>query len=150
MLNLNSNVDNSNKIKFEFDVISNDFTRAGEASSNIKKILKQLGVDSKIIRRVSIAAYEGEMNIVIHSLGGKIILEVSKNKIILIMKDKGPGIKNLDLAMQEGYSTASNEIRELGFGAGMGLPNIKKCSDVFNIESILGKSTILTVVINQN
>lgn len=136
-------------IKLEYDIINNDFTRAGEASSNMKKILKQLGVDPKIIRRVSIAAYEGEMNIVIHSLGGKIFVEISSKDIKLVLKDNGPGILDLGLAMQEGYSTATNEIRELGFGAGMGLPNIKRCSDEFDLKSEVGKGTEVTIVIYQ-
>ncbi|RKD33185.1 ATP-binding protein [Thermohalobacter berrensis] len=141
-------------IKLEYDIIQNDFVRAGEASSNVKKILKQLGIDSKIIRRVAIVTYEAEMNIVIHSYGGKLLVEISSKKIEITAKDNGPGIEDIEKAMQEGFSTASNEIRELGFGAGMGLPNMKKCSDVLKIDSEKGKGTTVYMEIfmksNQN
>ncbi|EOC99843.1 ATP-binding protein [Caldisalinibacter kiritimatiensis] len=122
-------------IKLEYDVIENDFSRAGEASSNIKKVLTKLGIDSQTIRRVAIVTYEAEMNIVIHSHGGKITAIISPEKIKITAKDKGPGIENIELAMQQGYSTAPNSVRELGFGAGMGLPNMKKWSDKFEIKS---------------
>lgn len=122
-------------IKLEYDIVQNDFSRAGEASSNLKKVLKQLGVPHQVIRRVAIAAYEAEINIVIHSNGGKITAKISPEYIVLIAKDNGPGIKDIKLAMTEGYSTASNKVREMGFGAGMGLPNIKRCADVFDIQS---------------
>lgn len=134
-----SNQDNI--MRLEYEIIENDFTRAGEASSNMRKILTHLGIDSKIIRRASIVTYEAEMNIVIHSHGGKISVTISPEEIEIVAKDKGPGIKDIKLAMQEGYSTASNAVRELGFGAGMGLPNMKKCCDEFNITSEEGKKT---------
>lgn len=137
----------SNSLKLEYEILKNDFSRAGEASSNIKKILRQLGIDSAVIRKAAIVTYESEMNIVIHSNGGILIVNISPNIIQIIAKDKGPGIENINLAMQEGYSTASNEVRELGFGAGMGLPNIKNNSDHFTIESGKGKSTILNITI---
>lgn len=133
-------------IKYNFNVEKDDFDRAGEASSNIKKILRQLGIDAAIIRRIAIATYEAEINIVIHSLGGKIDLEVDPGSIKIIASDRGPGIANIELAMQEGYSTASDKVREMGFGAGMGLPNMKKCSDEFKVESALGKGTTITMV----
>lgn len=142
-------IDNKNIIKLDYDIITNDFIRAGEASSKIKKILKQIGVKSDILRRVAIATYEGEMNIVIHSLGGKIFVEISSDEIKIIMKDNGPGINDIDLAMKEGYSTATSEVRELGFGAGMGLPNIKRCADDFNIISSTTEGTEVTISIYQ-
>ncbi|KPU27836.1 anti-sigma regulatory factor [Caloranaerobacter sp. TR13] len=124
-----------NSIKLEYEILQNDFTRAGEASSNIKKILKQLGIEAKIVRKVAIATYEAEMNIVIHSYGGKIKVIITEQYVDIYAIDKGPGIKDIELAMKEGYSTAPNHIRELGFGAGMGLPNMKRCADEFNIKS---------------
>lgn len=139
--------ENNDKITLEYEIIQNDFKSAGEASSNVKKILTQLGIDSKIVRRVAIATYEAEMNIVIHSFGGKIIVVISSDKIEIKAIDNGPGIKNIDLAMQEGYSTASNRVRELGFGAGMGIPNMRRCSDNFNISSYEGKETSVSMEI---
>ncbi|MCT4606670.1 MAG: anti-sigma regulatory factor [Marinisporobacter sp.] len=137
------NEQGKNSIKLEYEIIKDDFSRAGEASSNIKKVLRQLGIDSKVIKKVAIATYEAEMNIVIHSEGGKITVFISLENIEIIAKDKGPGIKNIDKAMEEGFSTASNKVRELGFGAGMGLPNIKRYSDEFHIESKIGQFTAL-------
>lgn len=133
-------------IKYTYEVVKDDFDRAGEASSSIKKILRQLGIDAAIIRRVAIATYEAEINIVIHSLGGVIELEIDPSTIKITAQDRGPGIANIELAMQEGYSTASDKVREMGFGAGMGLPNMKKCADHFNVESELGKGTTISIV----
>lgn len=130
-------------IRLEYEVVKEDFGSAGEASSNIKKVLRKLGIDSTIIRRVAIATYEAEINIVIHSQGGNIIVAIKTDKIEIIAKDKGPGIKDIELAMQKGFSTASNKVRELGFGAGMGLPNMKRSSDEFYIESEVGLGTTL-------
>lgn len=135
-------------IKYTFEVEKDDFDRAGEASSSIKKILRQLGIDAAIIRRIAIATYEAEINIVIHSHGGEIDLQVDPSNIKITAKDKGPGIPNIDLAMQEGYSTASDKVREMGFGAGMGLPNMKKCSDEFQVKSELGKGTTITMIMS--
>lgn len=118
---------------------------AGEASGNIKKLLKQLGIDSNIVRRICISAYEAEMNIVIHSHGGYLQVKISPEDVILIAEDVGPGIADVDLAMQEGYSTAPAIARELGFGAGMGLANIKRCSDRFEISSQESKNTKLSM-----
>ena len=132
-------------VKYTFDVEKDDFVRAGEASSSIKKILRQLGIDSSIIRRASIATYEAEINVVIHSLGGHISLEIDPEFIRITAQDNGPGIENVELAMKEGYSTASDKVREMGFGAGMGLPNMKKCSDKFSVDSIFGKGTTITM-----
>lgn len=137
-------------LKLEYDVLKDDFSRAGEASSNIKKILRQLGIDSSVIRRVAIVTYESEMNIVIHSNGGKMVVNICPDVINITALDEGPGIENIDLAMQEGYSTASNKVRELGFGAGMGLSNIRNHSDEFSIKSQKGFSTILNSIIYIN
>ena len=109
-----------------YDVDGHDFSIAGEASSNFKSYLKKLGIAPEVIRRVAIAMYEAEINTIIHGGGGICDAEVSKDRITITFRDHGPGIKDIDLAMQEGYSTASDQIREMGFGAGMGLPNIKK------------------------
>jgi anti-sigma regulatory factor (Ser/Thr protein kinase) len=128
-----------------YEVPADDFTRAGEASSNVKSKLKKMGVDPEIIRKVAIAMYEGEINMVIHASGGTIEVIVSPEEILMILKDQGPGIENIDLAMQAGYSTAPDNIRNLGFGAGMGLPNMKKYSDELKIESVLGVGTTVTM-----
>jgi len=130
------------EINYEFDVYPSDFQNAGKASSEIKKYLTQIGYSQKLIRKIVICAYESEMNIVIHSYGGKLKLLLYDNKIILVSEDKGPGIKDIDLALLEGYSTASQSIREMGFGAGMGLPNMKKNSDVFEINSTNKQTTV--------
>jgi len=125
-------------ITLNYDVDSNDFTRAGEASSNVKRKLKLMGVDPEIVRRVAISLYEGEINMVIHSYGGEIKVIISPEEIEMILSDKGPGIEDTELAMKAGYSTAPDNIRSLGFGAGMGLPNMKKHSDELEIESMVG------------
>ncbi|MCK8060583.1 MULTISPECIES: ATP-binding protein [unclassified Fusibacter] len=134
-------------MKYEFSVPTMDFTVAGEASSSIKKVLRQLGIDSGIIRRVAIATYEAEINIAIHSNGGKITCLISPEWVKVIAKDNGPGIENIELAMTKGFSTATSEIRELGFGAGMGLPNMKKCSDDFEITSEVDVFTQLVMTL---
>lgn len=125
----------------EYPVATGDYTRAGEASADIKRRLKQLGVGSSVLRRVAVASYEVELNLVIHSLGGKLSLDVDQNGVWLTSEDVGPGIADLSLAMREGWSTANEEARSLGFGAGMGLPNMKRNADDFEIESELGKGT---------
>ncbi|HHU79224.1 MAG TPA: anti-sigma regulatory factor [Clostridiales bacterium] len=122
-----------------------DFASAGEISGKIKNILKQLGVNGEMIRRAAIASYEAEMNLVIHSWGGSLIFVVTPEEIQIITQDTGPGIPDIDLAMQEGYSTASDQARELGFGAGMGLPNIQRCSDRVEISSKEGQGTTLKI-----
>ncbi|HZJ56907.1 MAG TPA: ATP-binding protein [Clostridia bacterium] len=126
-----------------YQIESGNFTKAGEAASGIKKLLRQLGVDAKIIRRVSVAAYEAEMNMVIHSTGGVIEIEVNPKGITFKAVDEGPGIEDISRAMEEGFSTAKEWARELGFGAGMGLPNIKRCCDDFHIQSQIGQGTCL-------
>jgi serine/threonine-protein kinase RsbT len=135
-----------NLMQYSFNVEKDDFDRAGEASSSIKKILRQLGIDAAIIRRVAISTYEAEINIVIHSLGGTINLEIDTNSIKIIAKDRGPGIANIELAMQVGYSTATDKVREMGFGAGMGLPNMEKCADKFEVVSAVGIGTTITML----
>lgn len=135
-----------NLMQYNFNVEKDDFDRAGEASSNIKKILRQLGIDAAIIRRIAISTYEAEINIVIHSLGGIINLEIDTNSIKITAKDRGPGIADIDLAMQVGYSTATDKVREMGFGAGMGLPNMEKCADKFEVESVVGIGTTITML----
>ncbi|MFY9297283.1 MAG: ATP-binding protein [Caldicoprobacterales bacterium] len=126
-----------------YEIEAGNFTLAGEAASNIKKLLRQLGIEAKILRRVAIAAYETEINMVIHSVGGTMKLEITPREIILKARDRGPGIEDIELAMKEGYSTATELARELGFGAGMGLPNIKRCSDKLHLQSELGQGTYL-------
>jgi len=124
------------KIKsYNYKIEKNDFVNAGKVCSGIKKNLKKIGFNNRIIRKISVISYEGEMNIIIHSEGGEIDLEIYENKIVIRINDIGPGIDDVNLAMTEGFSTAPSEIRELGFGAGMGLPNISNCSDEFNITS---------------
>jgi anti-sigma regulatory factor (Ser/Thr protein kinase) len=133
---------------FTYSISGDDFTRAGEASSDIKNKLKMLGVDNQAIRKVAISMYEGEINMVIHADGGEITVTISHEEIIMVLADKGPGIADISKAMQEGYSTAPEEVRSLGFGAGMGLPNMKKYSDEFQIESELGVGTTVTMKVH--
>ena len=132
-------------IHAEYPVAAGDYTRAGEASADIKRRLKQLGVSSMVLRRVAVASYEVELNLVIHSLGGKLTLEVGTDGVWLTSEDVGPGIPDISLAMREGWSTANEEARSLGFGAGMGLPNMKRNADDFEIESELGKGTRISM-----
>ena len=126
-----------------YDVHKGEFETAGDASASIKRKLKQLGVDSTVLRRVAVASYEAELNLIIHSLGGQLTMEMNPEHIVLISKDVGPGIADIDKAMQEGFSTASEEARDLGFGAGMGLPNMRRNADGFAIESQLGVGTTI-------
>ena len=135
-------------IVLTYDISADDFTRAGEASSDVKRKLKQMGVSPDAIRKVAIAMYEGEINMVIHAKGGVITVEITPEKIKMILADVGPGIPDVKLAMQAGYSTAPDEIRSLGFGAGMGLPNMKKYSDSMDIDTRIGEGTTTTMVVN--
>ena len=137
----------SENLVFRFKVEGDDFTSAGQASVQVKKNLRQLGLDAETIRRVSIAMYEGEINMVIHAGGGNAEVHVCENYIEIILEDKGPGIKDIEQAMQAGFSTAPDSIRSLGFGAGMGLPNMKKNSDTMTIESEVGVGTKITMKI---
>ena len=134
-------------IHLHFDVDGENFASAGEASENVKMRLKQLGIDPLIIRRVSISMYEAEINMVIHAKGGKADVDIYKDRIELKLYDQGPGIEDIELAMTEGYSTAPDYIRSLGFGAGMGIPNMKKYSDIFKIESVVGVGTTVYITI---
>lgn len=128
-----------------FEVRGRDFTSAGRASTAVKEILKEIGIPPATVRRAAIAAYEAEMNVVLYARRGTLELQVSPAEIRLLVQDEGDGIPDIELAMQEGYSTASEEIREMGFGAGMGLPNIRKNSDEFRIESVVGQGTALDI-----
>ena len=132
----------------EYPVETADYDHAGEASADIKRQLKQLGVPANVLRRVSVASYEVELNLVIHSDGGVLTLEVTPEAVRLISADRGPGIPNVELAMREGWSTASETARSLGFGAGMGLPNMKRNADGFSIESEAGKGTTIDMSFN--
>lgn len=134
-------------VQLRYAVSSDDFTRAGEASSDVKSKLKQMGVLPEIVRRVVIALYEGEINMVIHANGGTIDVTISETEVSMILKDNGPGIVDVELAMQEGYSTAPDTIRTLGFGAGMGLPNMKKYSDEMKIDTKVGSGTTVYMTV---
>lgn len=135
-------------VKFHFDVDGSDFSSAGAASVMVKKKLRQLGYPPDVIRKVSIAMYEGEINMVIHANGGVADVLVYDDYIEIILADCGPGIPNVELAMQEGYSTARDNIRSLGFGAGMGLPNMKKYTDDMKIDTVVGEGTTITMKVN--
>ena len=135
-------------VKFHFNVDGENFSSAGEASVMVKKKLRQLGFPPDVMRRVSIAMYEGEINMVIHADGGSADVTVGDEYIEIVLADKGPGIPNIDLAMQEGYSTARDNIRALGFGAGMGLPNMKKYTDYMHIDTEVGVGTTITMRVN--
>jgi len=132
-------------LTFRYEISGDDFTRAGEASSAVKNRLKLLGVDSDAIRKVAIAMYEGEINMVIHAHGGEISVQIGDDAVTMILTDKGPGIPDIAKAMEEGFSTAPDEIRSLGFGAGMGLPNMKRYSDELDIQSQPGVGTTVTM-----
>lgn len=131
-----------------FRIMPDDMTSAGEASSSMKKMLNQLGVSPQLVKKAAIAMYEAEINAVIHGGGGKAHVMIDSGKIEIMIKDEGPGIADLDLAMQEGYSTASDHIREMGFGAGMGLPNMKRYADELIIDSKVGKGTSVKIIVH--
>ena len=134
-------------MKLHFEVDRNDFLLSGYSSGKVKNLLKKLGIEISIIRKIAIAMYEAEMNMVIHANGGRVDVDILPEQIQVVLQDTGPGIPDIDLAMKEGYSTASHEIRELGFGAGMGLPNMKKYSDNLHITSEVGKGTKVEIII---
>lgn len=138
----------SEKVNFHFDIDGDNFTSAGEASVRIKKHLREMGFHPEVIRRVSVAMYEGEINMVIHANGGYAEVDVYADRIEITLADNGPGIPDVDLAMQEGYSTAPDNIRSLGFGAGMGLPNMKRYTDDMRIESEVGRGTTIYMRVN--
>ena len=135
-------------VRFHFVVDGEDFTSAGQASVQMKKNLRRLGIPPETIRKISIAMYEGEINMVIHAGGGTAEVHVHEDHIEIVLDDTGPGIKDIDLAMQEGYSTASDTIRALGFGAGMGLPNMRKYTDHMEIHSEVGVGTRIVMRVN--
>lgn len=138
----------SEALSFHFDVDGNDFTCAGQASVQVKKNLRRLGLSPETIRRVSIAMYEGEINMVIHAGGGHAEVRVLPDAVGIILEDKGPGIADIDQAMQAGFSTAPDNIRSLGFGAGMGLPNMKRYTDRMDIQSTVGEGTRIEMWVN--
>ncbi len=134
----------------EFPVQGGDFAKAGSAACEIKELLKDLGLDASTVRRAAIVAYEAEMNVIMYAWEARMDVTVSPEEVRLVVEDRGPGIADVELAMTEGYSTATAEMRELGFGAGMGLPNIKRNADVFAIESEVGRGTRLDIIIRTN
>ncbi len=134
-------------LTYHFEVDGVNFTSAGEASVQTKRILRRIGFDTDVIRRVAVAMYEGEINMVIHAGGGVADVMVYPDRIVIVLTDHGPGIADIDLAMQEGFSTAPENIRSLGFGAGMGLPNMKRYSDEMQIDSTLGVGTKITMTV---
>ena len=136
------------QLTFRYIIDGDDFTRAGEASSSVKNKLKMLGLSTDVSRRVAIAMYEGEINMVIHADGGRITVTVSDTEITMVLSDSGPGIPDVEQAMQEGYSTAREEVRSLGFGAGMGLPNMKRYTDEMRIDTVVGQGTTITMKVN--
>ncbi len=133
-------------MKTQYDIEGGNFSKAGFASSEVKRMLKQLNLDIKLIKRVVVAMYEGEVNIVVHAYHGTAEVDVSEKRIRILFTDRGPGIKDIDQAMQAGFSTATEKIREMGFGAGMGLPNIKAHADELNISSTPGKGTQVEII----
>ena len=133
----------SEAITLRYTVPGDDFTRAGEASADVKRNLKRMGVDREAVRKAAIALYEGEINLAIHAGGGEITVTLTPDTIVMLLEDHGPGIPDIALAMSEGWSTAPDEVRSLGFGAGMGLPNMKKYSDRFDIQSTVGVGTTI-------
>ncbi len=138
----------SEAIHLHFDVAGDDFTRAGEASGSVKRTMKQLGIPADAIRKVAIAMYEGEINMVIHAGGGVADVDITPDAVLMTLADQGPGIADVEQAMQEGFSTAPESVRNLGFGAGMGLPNMRKYTDEMKVESQLGKGTTVFMKVN--
>jgi len=136
-----------NKLSHQFEITGGDFSNAGRTSTSIKEILQEIGIDHSVIVRAAIASYEAEMNVVMYAHRGVLTLNITPEKLHFKLEDEGPGIENVDLAMEKGFSTATEEMREMGFGAGMGLPNIKKNADKFEISSIPGKGTSLEITI---
>ena len=135
-------------LHFHYVVSKDDFTHAGAASSDIKNKLKKMNLDASYVRKVAIAMYEGEINMIIHAYGGTIDVDIFEDRLVMCLKDEGPGIANIEEAMQEGFSTAPADVINLGFGAGMGLPNMRKNTDEFEIESEVGVGTTVTMTVN--
>ena len=138
-------MEENKSLKLSFDVVGGDFERAGEASAKIKKMLKMIGVPADIVRRIAIGTYEAEMNVIIHAGGGNVAAEAFSDATVITVSDKGPGIPDIEKALQDGWSTAPDHVRQMGFGAGMGLPNMVKCSDKFDIQSVVGEGTTITM-----
>lgn len=134
-------------MQFEYEIEGGDFSSAGKASSDIKKILKQLNIDPQIVRKIAVALYEAEVNVVAHAYKGVMRVDLDAQRIKILLEDEGPGIENIERAMQEGFSTASEEVRQMGFGAGMGLPNIKRNTDEMHLTSVPGKGTTLEMTV---
>ena len=143
-----SNQQDDNMMHLSYVVSGTDFTRAGEASGDVKRKLKTMGADPGAVRKVSIAMYEGEINMVIHANGGEIDVYITEDQVRMVLTDHGPGIADVEKAMQAGYSTAPDNVRTLGFGAGMGLPNMKKYSDSMEIRTKLGEGTVVEMIVN--
>lgn len=135
-----------NGFSHRFEITSGNFSNAGKTSTSIKEILQEIGIDPSVIIRASIASYEAEMNIVMYAQRGSVTLNITPQKLHIKLEDEGPGIEDIERAMQEGFSTATHEMREMGFGAGLGLPNIKRNADRFEISSIPGKGTTLNII----
>lgn len=135
-------------MQMQFDIQGGDFSAAGEASSEVKKALKQLNIQPQTLRRIAVALYEAEVNVVAHAYRGTMTVDISPARILVQLQDKGPGIDDIGKAMEEGFSTASDKVREMGFGAGMGLPNIKKNSDEMHLTSTPGTGTTLEIIVN--
>jgi len=133
-------------VKLSFSIPSMDFSAAGKASTEVKRLLARLGLGQELVKRIAIAMYEGEMNVAIHGGGGTAAMELAPDKVEILLVDKGPGIADLGLAMTEGFSTASEEVRSMGFGAGMGLPNMKRNADSMEVESAVGLGTTVRMV----
>ena len=132
-------------LKMSFEVAGNDFERAGEASAKIKKMLQRIGVPADVVRRIAIGTYEAEMNAIIHAGGGMVAAETFTDATVITVSDQGPGIPDVDKALEEGYSTAPDYVRQMGFGAGMGLPNMVKCSDKFDIDTVVDQGTTIVM-----
>lgn len=134
-------------IKLHYEIAANDFDFAGEASSNVKKKLVQLGLAPAVTKKIAVSMYEAEINAVIHARGGIADIDIGQQKVVVVIKDQGPGIPDIEMAMREGYSTATDKIREMGFGAGMGLPNMKRYADELDVKSEVGKGTTITITV---
>lgn len=139
-------------VRLTYNIDGANFTAAGEASTSVKRVLKKIGIPSDIIRRTGICMYEGEINMVIHANGGEITVDIDPEAIVITLRDTGPGIANVAKAMEEGFSTATESIRDMGFGAGMGLPNMKRNSDEFYVNTTVGLGTTveMKIYLNQN
>lgn len=137
-------------LKLSYNCPGGDFDVAGEASAKIKKMLQRLGIPADVVRRIAIGTYEAEMNVIIHAGGGNVAAEIFSDKTVITVSDAGPGIADIEQALQEGWSTAPEYVRQMGFGAGMGLPNMQKCSDEFDIQSVVGQGTTIVMAFKHN